>query len=207
MFTGIVEEIGKVFAVERKQSGALLKIKSGIIYSDAKLGDSIAINGVCLTVVDIKKDIVSFDVIEETLNKSTLGYLLANGCVNLERSLRPDSKIGGHFVTGHVDYKGKVMGIRDAAGELKISLPAEFAMLIVEKGSVALDGVSLTVVNVFKDAFTVHLIPHTRDVTILGMKEKGDYLNVEMDILAKYASRQNRGKDNFVDMLKKYDYI
>lgn len=208
MFTGIVEEIGVVAAINKTRTGTRLKIKAQTIGVDAKLGDSIAINGVCLSVADIRQSIMTFDVIQETLRRTTLGVLKIGDTLNLERSLRMDSRIGGHFVTGHIDYRGRVERIiKDSGGAgFKVSLPLEFSNLVAEKGSVALDGVSLTVAEVERESFTVYLIPHTLRVTTLGKKQKGDILNVETDLLAKYLSKHAQ-KSSLQDLLKKYDYI
>ena len=207
MFTGIVEEIGKVSAITKTQQGASLKIKTKSIGADAKSGDSIAINGVCLSVVEIKGDILSFDVIQETLSNTSLGDLKINDPLNLERSLRPDSRMGGHFVTGHIDYKGKIESmIRGSEGiGIRVSLPEEFSNFVVEKGSIALDGISLTVAGVERKNFTVYLIPHTLKVTTLGNKKKGDSLNTETDLLAKYIAKHVK-KPTLESLLKKYQY-
>ena len=207
MFTGIVEEIGKVAGITKTRVGASLKIKTKSIGADAKLGDSIAINGVCLSVVEIKGDILSFDVIRETLSMTNLGYLKINNPLNLERSLKPDSRMGGHFVTGHIDYKGKIESmIKGSEGiGVKIYLPEEFSNFVVKKGSVALDGISLTVAEVERKNFTVYLIPHTLKVTTLGNKKKGDSLNIETDLLAKYIAKHVQ-KPTLESLLKKYQY-
>ncbi len=208
MFTGLVEEIGMVMAVEKSRTGVCLKIKTQGIGSDVKIGDSIAINGACLSVTYIKNNIIGFDVIYETLGRTTIGELKINDHVNLEKSLRPDSRIGGHFVTGHVDYKGRIeelLKVQDGTG-FKIAFPDEYSKFIVEKGSVTVDGVSLTVANCSREAFTVYLIPHTLKVTTFSRKKKGDIVNVETDILAKYISKQT-SKADLSRLLKKYDYI
>ena len=208
MFTGIVEEKGKIIGMDRTASGISLKIKTDNVYSDAKLGDSIAVNGVCLSVTDIKQNSLSFDVIEESLRRTTLSGLKINDPVNLERSLRADSKIGGHFVSGHIDYKARIEQILkgpEGTG-FKVSLPGEVSNLVAEKGSIALDGVSLTVAKVEKGNFTVYLIPHTLKVTTFCNKKKGDLLNIEIDILSKYLARQIQ-KPGLQNLLKKYQYI
>ena len=208
MFTGIVEEIGKVRAINRTRAGISLKLQAQSVHLDAKLGDSVAINGVCLSVTDIKKDILSFDVIRETLSRTTLGELKINDPVNLERSLRADSRLGGHFVSGHIDYKGKIINIlRSSEGiGFKISLPLEFSKFLALKGSVAVDGVSLTVADLTMENFTVYLIPHTLKNTTLENKKRGDCVNIETDLLAKYLARQSQGP-GLGNLLKKYNYI
>lgn len=208
MFTGIVEEIGVVAGISKARAGACLKVKAGIIHSDAKVGDSIAVNGACLSVTEIKDNVLSFDVMQETLRITTLGNLKISSLVNLERSLKPDSRMGGHFVSGHIDYKGRIERIiKGSEGTgLKVSLPLDFSGFVVEKGSISLDGVSLTAAAVSKNDFTVYLIPHTLKITTLGNKKKSDYLNIETDLLAKYISKQSH-KANLQEVLKKYNYI
>jgi len=208
MFTGIVEEIGVISGINKTRAGICLKVKTSGIARDVKLGDSIAIDGVCLSVIDRKGDILSFDVIHQTLARTTLGKLKINDPVNLERSLRSDSRIAGHFVSGHIDYKARIVGvIKGLEGTgFRISLPAEFSKFIAQKGSIALDGVSLTVADVSRESFTVYLIPHTLKITTLGRKKKGDPVNVELDLLAKYLARQIQ-KTNLQDLLKEYNYI
>ena len=208
MFTGIVEELGTVSAINKTRAGVCLKIKAKTVSSDVKIGDSIAINGVCLSAVAVKGAVLSFDVIQETLKRTTLGQLKINNSVNLERSLKADSRMGGHFVTGHIDYTARIIDIlkgSDGTG-FKISLPAEFSRFVVEKGSISLDGISLTVADVAKETFTVYLIPHTLKVTTFGKKQKGDFLNVETDLLAKYLAKQTQ-KSSLENVLKKYNYM
>ena len=204
MFTGIVEEIGIVTGAARDS----LNVKTQAVHSDAKIGDSIAVNGVCLSVTGIKGNVLSFDMMQETLRRTTLGDLKINAPVNLERSLKSDSRIGGHFVSGHVDYKARIEQIiKGARGTgFRISLPAEFSKFAAEKGSITLDGVSLTIAAVSGKDFTVYLIPHTLKITTLGKKKKGDSINVETDLLAKYLSRQTQ-KTDLEEVLKKYNYI
>ena len=209
MFTGIVEEIGAVKGISKSSTGAVLKIKTEKIYVDAKLGDSIAMNGACLSVIAVNINILSFDVIPETLKRTTLSDLKANDPVNLERSMKLDARIGGHFITGHIDYKGRINDIiKNQAGVgFNVSLPEEFSKFVVDKGSVALDGTSLTVAAVSKDNFTVYLIPHTFKNTALGIKKKGDFINVETDIIGKYAAKDSVKASDFQDILKEYGYM
>ncbi|MDP8230833.1 MAG: riboflavin synthase [Candidatus Gorgyraea atricola] len=204
MFTGIIEEMGSVAGIARNR----LRIRGALVSSDAKIGDSIAINGTCLSVTDIKGEVLSFDAIQETLKRTTLGQLKINDPVNLERSLKADSRMGGHFVTGHIDYTARIIDILKGSGGtgFRISLSAEFSGFVVEKGSIALDGISLTVANVTRETFTVYLIPHTLKVTTFGKKKKGDFLNVETDLLAKYLAKQTQ-KPSLENVLKKYNYI
>jgi len=209
VFTGIVEEVGTVKGISRTAAGALLKIKSEKAHSDAKIGDSICVNGSCLSVTQISGNILSFDVIPETLKRTTLASLKTNDAVNLERSMKADARIGGHFLTGHVDYKGTVADISrkpDGIG-FKISLPKEYTAFLVEKGSVGLDGVSLTVAGVTKEDFTVYLIPQTLKSTTFSGKKKGDFINVETDIIGKYAAKDKARVSDFKDILKEYGYM
>ncbi|MBU1853604.1 MAG: riboflavin synthase [Candidatus Omnitrophica bacterium] len=208
MFTGIIEEIGIVTGINKTRTGVSLKLKTANIHSDSKIGDSIAINGVCLTVSAQKGKELSFDVIPETLTRTNLGELKLRDSVNMERSLRVDSRLGGHFVSGHIDYKGKINRLLKDSGGIgfEITLPIEFSKLVVEKGSITLDGVSLTVASVSRESLTVYLIPHTLKVTTFGNKKKGDSLNVEIDLLAKYVAKQTK-KSDLENILKKYDYI
>lgn len=208
MFTGIVEEIGVTAGINRTRSGICLKVRTDIISSDAKLGDSIAINGVCLSIVDVKNKVVSFDVIQETLKKTNIGGLRINSAVNLERSLQADSRIGGHFVSGHIDYKGRITDVlRGAEGTgFKISLPVEFSGFVVKKGSVSVDGVSFTVADIQRDNFTIYLIPHTLKATTFGNKKKGDPVNIETDLIGKYIVKNTQNRD-INSLLKTYQYI
>lgn len=191
MFTGIVIEMGAVVSVKRKPSGASLTISADEIIKDAAVGDSIAINGVCLTVVTINGKQLSFDLSDETLNSTNLGELRHGDNVNLEPSLRPDGKLGGHFVTGHADAAGRVRSKTLVGDTYKIAIdaPQKVTSLLVEKGSVAVDGISLTVVDVFDDHFTLVIIPHTANVTTIGFKNAGDTVNLEADIIGKYVAR------------------
>jgi len=209
MFTGIVEEMGAVKEITKNSTGAILKIKTEKVFSDAKLGDSIAVNGACLSVTQINNNILSFDVIPETLKRTTLADIKANDLVNLERSVKADARIGGHFITGHVDYKGRVndMVKKSEGAGFKISLPKEFSNFVVEKGSVCLDGVSLTVAALSNDDFTVYLIPLTLKNTAFYRKKKGDFINVETDIIGKYVARDKVKASDFKDILKEYGYI
>ncbi|MBU1061242.1 MAG: riboflavin synthase [Candidatus Omnitrophica bacterium] len=207
MFTGIIEEIGIVTGINKTRTGVSLKLKTANIHSDSKIGDSIAINGVCLSISDKKGTELSFDVIPETLRRTNLGELKLRDSVNLERSLKVDSRLGGHFVSGHIDYKGRINRLLKDSGGIgfEVSLPIAFSKLVVEKGSIALDGVSLTVANVLIESLTVYLIPHTLKITTFQKKKKGDSLNVEIDILAKCIANQ-RQKPDLEKLLKKYDY-
>jgi riboflavin synthase len=191
MFTGLIIELGEIAAIDRRAHNARLSIKSRKIHRDIALGDSIAINGVCLTVTTVKGDVSSFDVSDETLKSTNLGELKRGDKVNLEPSLRPDSKMGGHFVSGHVDGIGRIRSRRTEgnAERIEIEAPANILKYLVQKGSVSVDGISLTVVDVLKDAFSLVIIPHTSSLTTIGFKKVGDTVNLEPDILAKYVEK------------------
>ena len=191
MFTGLIVEMGDVVSLIRKGNGARLSLDAKTLSRDAKLGDSIAINGTCLTVVEIRGNVLSFDLSEETLGSSNLGELKVKDRVNLEPALRLDDRLGGHFVTGHIDGRGKIRSKTLEGDVYKIVIGTEpwIAEYLVEKGSVAVDGISLTVVDVLKDGFSLVIIPHTSRLTTIGFKGTGDSVNVEVDILGKYVSR------------------
>lgn len=191
MFTGLIIELGEIVSLEKKTESARLSLRANEVVKDAALGDSIAINGVCLTAVNIEKDILYFDVSFETLRSTNLGNLKRGDRVNLEPSLRPNSKIGGHFVTGHVEDIGKIRSKTPLGNAVRIEIETQDNVLryLVEKGSVAVDGISLTVVDVLKDAFSVVIIPHTAKLTTIGFKNVGDTVNLEPDILGKYVAK------------------
>lgn len=191
MFTGIVEELGEVTALERLADSCRFRLRGPLVTEDAKHGDSIAVNGVCLTVVETGHGEFTADVMAETLNRSSLGALAVGSPVNLERPMALGGRLGGHLVQGHVDGTGTVL--ERVPGErweiVRISLPAPLARYVVEKGSITVDGVSLTVVEAAADSFTVSLIPATLDLTTLGAKQPGEPVNLEVDVLAKYVER------------------
>jgi len=191
LFTGIIVELGEVVSLSRKPSGASLAVSAHTLAQDAALGDSIAINGACLTVVSLQDSILAFDLSDETLRSANLGQLKHGDRVNLEPSLRADGKLGGHFVTGHVDAVGRIRS-KNLSGdtfEITIEVPEKVTGLLVEKGSIALDGISLTVVGVSRDSFSVVIIPHTARLTTLGFKSAGATVNLEADIIGKYVAR------------------
>ena len=198
MFTGLILELGEITSINRKTGGAVLSLKSNETGSAAKLGDSIAVNGVCLTVVKSGRKELSFDLSDETLRSTNVGSLNKGDAVNLEPSLSPDSRIGGHFVTGHVDTVGKIRSRVKSGDMLKfeIEAPSKVTDFLVEKGSVAVDGISLTVVDILKDSFTLVIIPHTAKLTTLGFKGAGDTLNIEVDILGKYVEKFLQRREN-----------
>lgn len=192
MFTGLVQSLASVQALERIGPGMRLTISEKSIAEHSRIGDSIAVNGCCLTVVEIKDGCISFDAGEETLHRTNLGDLRQGSLVNLESSLKLGDELGGHLVTGHVDVVGTVDERSDDAEWSKFwfRVPAQFTRQMASKGSVAVDGVSLTLVDVEHDRFSVALIPHTLKVTTLGLKNAGDHVNIETDVLAKYVERQ-----------------
>ncbi|EWT02921.1 riboflavin synthase subunit alpha [Intrasporangium oryzae NRRL B-24470] len=191
MFTGIVEELGTVAGIDHGDDSAVLRITGPVVVSDAVHGASIAVNGVCLTVTDHDAEGFSVDVMAETLRRSSLGTLQPGDRVNLERAMPADGRFGGHIVQGHVD--GTATVTRRTPGDrwetVELTLPASLAPYVVEKGSITVDGVSLTVASVGETMFTVSLIPTTLDLTTLGRRRVGDTVNLEVDVLAKYVER------------------
>jgi riboflavin synthase len=191
MFTGIVEELGTVSAIEHGADSAVLRIRGPLVVSDAVHGASIAVNGVCLTVTQHDREEFAVDVMAETLSRSALGALLPGDRVNLERAMRADGRFGGHVVQGHVD--GTATIVQRTPGErwetVDLTLPPDLAAYVVEKGSITVDGVSLTVASVGDDRFSVSLIPTTMDLTTLGHKGVGEVVNLEVDVIAKYVER------------------
>jgi len=191
MFTGLVEELGKVKSVVRGTLSVRLSVNAKTILGDVKLGDSIAVNGTCLTVVDYSDSWFTADVMPETVDSTALAGLKAGDTVNLERTLRVGDRLGGHMVSGHVDGVGVIRDKkqRDNAVVIRIEAAPTIMRYIVKKGSVAIDGISLTVVEVGANWFTVSLIPHTAAVTTLGIKGPGDPVNLENDIIGKYVEK------------------
>jgi riboflavin synthase len=191
VFTGIVEELGEVTAVEILGDASRFRLRGPLVTEGAKHGDSIAVNGVCLTVVDFGDGEFTADVMAETLNRSSLGALEEGSRVNLERPMAVGDRLGGHIVQGHVDNVGTVLERKPSENWeiVKISLPADLTRYVVEKGSITVDGVSLTVVDAGPDYFTISLIPTTLALTTLGIKQPGDPVNLEVDVIAKYVER------------------
>ncbi|MYS37121.1 riboflavin synthase alpha chain [Streptomyces sp. KhCrAH-43] len=191
MFTGIVEELGEVTAVEQLDDASRFRLRGPVVTEGAKHGDSIAVNGVCLTVVELGEHEFTADVMAETLNRSSLGALTTGSRVNLERPMALGGRLGGHIVQGHVDGTGRILERRPSENWeiVKISLPAALTRYVVEKGSITVDGVSLTVVDAGPDYFTISLIPTTLALTTLGIKGPGDPVNLEVDVIAKYVER------------------
>lgn len=191
MFTGIVEEIGKVKKIQRGAKSSKLTITASQIFQDLKLGDSISTNGVCLTVSSFSGQDFTADIMHESLERSNLGELKLGGMVNLERATLANGRLGGHIVSGHIDGRGKILEIKkdDNAIWYKIEADSELMKYIVEKGSVAIDGISLTVAKLSKQNFSVSVIPHTISNTILPTKKVGDKVNLENDIVGKYVEK------------------
>ncbi|AGL02223.1 riboflavin synthase [Desulfoscipio gibsoniae] len=191
MFTGLVEEKGRLISLRRGADSARLKIKAGHIMDSVQIGDSIAVNGVCLTVTSYDVGAFTADVMAETLAKTNLGALQPGDRVNLERALRLGDRLGGHLVSGHIDGVGTIsrMEKHDIATLITIAAPPVVMRYIISKGSVAVDGTSLTVVDHNDDSFTVSLIPHTARATVLGQKKPGDRVNLEGDMIGKYVER------------------
>ncbi|WP_275295587.1 riboflavin synthase [Amycolatopsis sp. La24] len=188
MFTGIVEEVGEVTAVEQLTDAARLTVRGPLVTSDAGHGDSIAVSGVCLTVVTVSGGEFTVDVVNETLQRSSLAKVAVGDAVNLERATPAGGRLGGHIMQGHVDGTG-VFVSRDERGVTTFSLPPALSRYVVEKGSIAVDGVSLTVASISEDRFSVALIPTTLEVTTLGRRQEGDHVNLEVDVVAKYVEK------------------
>ena len=192
MFTGLVEELGRVRAVVPNATGARQEIEATTVLDDATLGSSIAVNGCCLTVVDLGDGFWAADAVEETLARTSLGALAPGDPVNLERPVRLSDRLGGHLVQGHVDGVGRIRErtpLPDGSTRVGIEAPRHLLRYVVEKGSIAVDGVSLTVAGTDDAGFDFALIPHTATVTTLGCKEAGDPVNLEVDLVAKYIER------------------
>ncbi len=191
MFTGIIEELGTVRAVKKGPKSAVLRVGAPVVTQDVQAGDSIAVNGVCLTVVEFSRGGFTAEVMAETLRATGLGGLKSGDRVNLERALRPSDRMGGHMVSGHVDGVGKVMGVakEDIAYVFTIGAPESVLSYVIKKGSIAVDGISLTVVDMDEKGFRVSIIPHTMARTTLGVKKPGDSVNLEADMIARYIER------------------
>jgi riboflavin synthase len=191
VFTGIVEELGSIVAVEPQPDAVRLRIRGPLVTSDAVHGASIAVNGVCLTVVDLADGEFTADVMQETLDRSSLGALATGSRVNLERPVTLEARLGGHLVQGHVDGVGRILERRPSEHweVVRVSLPDDLGRYVVEKGSITVDGISLTVVEAARDWFSVSLIPTTLELTTLGAKTVGDPVNLEVDVVAKYVER------------------
>ena len=191
MFTGIIEELGSVRSIEERGENARIVINARIVTEGTNHGDSIAVNGVCLTALDIHDDSFAADVSRETLQRSTLGSLKPGARVNLERAVTPQTRLGGHMVQGHVDARGTFVSVEDhgESWTVRLAFPPEIARYLVFKGSVAVEGISLTVANLADDYFEVAIIPKTWEVTNLSHLNPGDGVNLEVDVIGKYVER------------------
>lgn len=199
MFTGIIEEIGKVIRVQRTAGSSFIEIQAEKVLTDAHIGDSIAVNGVCLTVTDMTNDTFRADVMNETLSRSSLGSLVSGSMVNLERAMAANGRFGGHIVSGHIDGTGIITDVKNDGIAVWYTISAEDSLLryIVEKGSIAIDGISLTVAKVTNSTFSVSIIPHTASETTLSMKKTGDIVNLENDIIGKYVERLMKSSESY----------
>jgi riboflavin synthase len=191
MFTGIIEELGRVRSLERRGEGVRIRVEARVVSDGTKEGDSISVNGVCLTALDVRPGSFAADGSRETLQRSTLGNLRAGSFVNLERAVTPATRLGGHIVQGHVDARGRFIGAEDHGGSwtVRIGYPKEMARYLVFKGSVAVEGISLTVAALAAEHFEIAVIPKTWAVTNLSHLRTGDDVNLEADIIAKYVER------------------
>jgi riboflavin synthase len=196
MFTGLIQALGTIRAKEPRGEAVRLLVEAADPAAEAAIGDSVAVNGCCLTVVGIEGQNLAFDVIPESLDRTNLGAQDVGSRVNLELPLRPSDRLGGHFVQGHVDAVGKLVGRQDRDGDVRLtfSLPESLLGQVVEKGSIAVDGVSMTVAAVDRESFSLALIPHTLEVTTLGRLGVGDPVNLEGDILAKYVAAMHEAR-------------
>jgi len=191
MFTGLIEEVGEVVAVPASDSGTQLQIAAPAIAKKSRSGNSIAVNGCCLTLTSRRGNRLNFDLLEETIARTNLKKLRRNDPVNLERALSAEGRLGGHFVQGHIDCVSRIVAFEKKGPDfrLEVELPATFAQYVTRKGSIALNGISLTVADVFPKGFAVWIIPYTKRHTNLSRTQAGDLVNVEFDILAKYVER------------------
>jgi riboflavin synthase len=196
MFTGLIEDVGKILKISRTGASARIEVSTSFRVAEIKLGDSIAVNGICLTVVEKGMSLLAFDVSPETIERSSFRRLAPGHHVNLERALRVGDRLGGHIVSGHVDCTASIVSRRELSGNhiFEFRLPRKFARYVIEKGSVAIDGISLTVNSVSDEGFLVNIIPHTAIETNLQYKKAGDEVNIETDIIGKYVERLLHGK-------------
>lgn len=212
MFTGLIEEVGRIGTIRATGGGAELVVEAPAVGADAEIGESIAVNGVCLTVESADERGFTAYAGEETLERTTTGRLKSGSAVNLERALRVGARLGGHFVQGHVDCVGELVARSDRGGTVRLEfrIPGEYARYVVEKGSIAIDGISLTVTEVSGDQFGVAIIPHTLKSTTLEAAGRGQVVNVETDILAKYVERLHGGEASegvSKDLLARHGFI
>ena len=215
MFTGIIEEVGKIASLEKHSGGAKIKISAKIVTENTNEGDSIAVNGVCLTALEIKTDSFSADVSQETLNRSTLGNLKNNSVVNLERAVTPATRLGGHIVQGHVDVRGKFLSAKQDGDfwTVRVGFPKEIGQYLVYKGSISVEGISLTIADLADDFFEIAVIPKTWELTNLSNLKPNDVVNLEADVIAKYVERillygkKESNKELTVEKLSKLGFV
>lgn len=212
MFTGLIEEVGKVKQIQKNSNFGRIVIQAKTVVDDIKIGDSIAVNGTCLTAVEFTSSTFTAEAMRETLEKTNLSNLKIGSVVNLERALLPTSRLGGHFVSGHVDGQG-ILNNSYADGPAKIlefNAPSSLLRQMVPKGSIAIDGISLTLINVTSTSFSVGIIPHTQDATTLTYLPIGSKVNLETDVLAKYCQKmiieKTRKKENMIENLEKLGF-
>jgi riboflavin synthase len=191
MFTGIIEELGKIQSLEKRGDGAKIRISAKVVTKETNEGDSIAVNGVCLTALEITENSFAADVSQETLNRSTLESLQVGSVVNLERAVTPSTRLGGHIVQGHVDARGKFLGATQNGDfwTVRVSYPKEIGQYLVYKGSISVEGISLTIANLTDEHFEIAVIPKTWQLTNLHALKNGDAVNLEADVIAKYVER------------------
>jgi riboflavin synthase len=196
VFTGIIEELGRIASLEQLEQGMRVNIASSLVLADTKEGDSISVNGVCLTALNVSADSFSADLSPETLDRSTLGRLSVGSPVNLERAVTPQTRLGGHIVQGHVDARGTFLGANDEGDfwTVRVGFPDVVSKYMVEKGSIAVEGISLTIAALKDDHFEIAVIPKTWSVTNLSALNPGDPVNLEVDVIAKYVERMMAGR-------------
>lgn len=205
MFTGIIEEIGSVKHIQPGAQSMSMTIQASHVLSDVHVGDSIAVNGVCLTVTNFTKDQFAVDVMPETVTSTSLRHLVAGSAVNLERALAANGRLGGHFVTGHVDGVATIREKRqvDNALYMRLAIPKEYNHYLLHKGSIALDGTSLTIFDVSDTDITISLIPHSQEMTVIAKKQIGETVNFECDMLAKYVENMLRKRSGSAQTMSK----
>lgn len=209
MFTGIVEEVGVVAAIGRSPGACVLSIRAERVFEDLKIGDSVAVDGVCLTAASISEHMFTADVMAETMRRSSLGALKQGGRVNLERAMPADGRFGGHLVSGHIDGTGRIQSLVPEGHAVWVTVAADESLIkyVVQKGSVAIDGISLTVVGVMQNGFRVSVIPHTGRETTLLTKKSGDIVNIECDMVGKYVEKfVGRAQGITEEFLQKYQF-
>jgi len=197
VFTGIVRELGRIESLNGESAGIRLRVVAPVTASLTAAGDSVAVNGVCLTAVDVEGGVLAFDAVPETLRRSSLSRLAEGGSVNVEPAVRAGEPLGGHLVQGHVDGVGRVLRLEPEAegARLTVAVPQELLRYIVEKGSITVEGVSLTIAALAPDSFEIALVPHTLQATTLGSLSRDDEVNLEVDVLAKYVERLLEARD------------